>query len=130
MAENNISNIMNVTMEKIRALVDSGTIVGDPITVNEVTIIPISKVSFGLASGGSDFPSKQQADILFGGGGGAGASVSPVGFLVIKGNDVKMLSINDTGSPIEKVVTAVPEIVSMVSDLFPKKGSEGKEKNN
>lgn len=120
MADNNISNIMNVTMEKIRALVDAGTIVGDPIAVNDMTIIPISKVSFGLASGGSDFPSKQTGNNLFGGGGGAGALVSPVGFLVAKGNEVKFLNVNEQATPIEKAVAAAPEVISKISALFSK----------
>ena len=72
MADNNISNILGITMDKIRSVVDSETIIGDPIVVNDITIIPVSKVSFGLASGGSEFPSKQSSATLFGGGGGAG----------------------------------------------------------
>lgn len=120
MAENNISNIMNVTMEKIRALVDSGTVVGDPITVNDITMIPISKVSFGLASGGSDFPRKTAGDNLFGGGGGAGATVTPVGFLVIKGNEVKMMNVNYHETPVERAVSAVPDVVEKVTALFKK----------
>ncbi len=121
----NIGNIMGVTMDKIRSLVDSGTIIGDPITVNDITIIPVSKVSFGLASGGSDFPSKQSSATMFGGGGGAGATVTPVVFLVVKGNEVKLLNANDTATPIEKAVGAVPGIVEKISDLI-KKNKEQK----
>ena len=71
MSENSIKSIMDVTMDKLRAMVDANTIIGDPIVVGDVTLLPVSKVSFGLATGGSDFPSKTQSG-LFGGGGGAG----------------------------------------------------------
>ena len=121
MADNNISNIMNVTMEKIRSLVDSQTIIGDPIKVNDITIIPVSKVSFGMASGGSDFPSKQSGAAMFGGGGGAGATVTPMLFLVVKGNEVKILYANDTPTPIEKAVNAVPTVVEKITELINKK---------
>ena len=120
MAEDNISNIMNVTMEKIRALVDSGTVVGDPIVVNDITMIPISKVSFGLASGGSDFPRKTPGENLFGGGGGAGATVTPVGFLVIKGSDVRMVNVNYNESSVERAVSAVPDVVERITSIFKK----------
>ncbi|MBO5912623.1 MAG: GerW family sporulation protein [Clostridia bacterium] len=120
MADNNISNIMDVTMEKVRTLVDSDTIIGNPITVDNVTIIPVSKVSFGLASGGSDFPSKTVNAKMFGGGGGAGASVTPICFLVVKDGDVKVLNTTSVASPIEKAISAVPEIIDTVTGLFKK----------
>ena len=77
MSENSIKSIMDVTMDKLRAMVDANTIIGDPIVVGDVTLLPVSKVSFGLATGGSDFPSKTQSG-LFGGGGGAGVTIAPV----------------------------------------------------
>ena len=72
MSENNLKTVMDTTMEKLRAMVDDDTIIGTPIVVGNVTLLPVSKVSFGLATGGSDFPSKTRND-LFGGGGGAGS---------------------------------------------------------
>lgn len=119
MAENNISNIMGVTMDKIRSLMDSETIIGDPIVVNDLTIIPVSKISFGVASGGSDFAAKPQGGNVFGGG-GAGATITPVVFMVVKGNEVKLLNANETASPIEKTINSVSEIVSKISELFKK----------
>ena len=71
MSDTNIKAIMDVTMEKLRAMVDADVVTGTPITVGEVTLVPVSRVSFGLATGGSDFPSKS-GNQLFGGGGGAG----------------------------------------------------------
>ncbi len=128
MADNNISNIMDVTMEKVRTLVDSDTIIGNPIEVGEVTIIPVSKVSFGLASGGSDFPSKTVNAKMFGGGGGAGASVTPICFLVVKGNDVKVLNTTAVTSPVEKAISAVPEVIETITNLFKKDNDSSESK--
>ena len=71
MADNNIKAIMDTTMDKLRAMVDADIITGTPIEIGNITMIPVSKVAFGLATGGSDFPNKNGAE-LFGGGGGAG----------------------------------------------------------
>lgn len=124
MAENNISNIMDTTMEKLRTVVDSDTIIGKPIEVGDITIIPVSKVSFGLASGGSEFPSKNSNAKMFGGGGGAGASVTPVCFLVVKGNEVKVLNTTENTSPIEKAIDAVPHVIDKVTSLFKKNDND------
>ena len=120
MAENSISSILDSTMEKLRTLVDAETVIGQPVIVGDITIIPVSKVSFGLASGGSDFPSKSINAKMFGGGSGAGATVTPMCFLVIKGNEVKLLSATPSSSPIEKTIDAIPGIVDKVSALFKK----------
>lgn len=127
MAENNISNILDTAMEKLRAVADSDTIIGKPVISGEITVIPVSKVSFGLASGGSDFPAKNGNAKMFGGGGGAGATVSPVCFLVIKGNEVKVLSANTVESPVEKAIAAVPDMVNKVSAIFKKDKSVDRE---
>ena len=88
--EHPVQETMRVTMEQIRGMVDANTIIGQPIQCeNGTTVIPISKVSFGFASGGSDLPTKVAKD-MFGGGGGAGVTISPVAFLVIMPNDVKL----------------------------------------
>ncbi len=127
MAESNISSIMDTTMEKLRTVVDSDTIIGKPIEVGGITIIPVSKVSFGLASGGSEFPSKNTNAKMFGGGGGAGASVTPVCFIVVKGNEVRVLSASETASPIEKAIDAVPTVIEKISALFKKDKSDSDE---
>ena len=80
-----IQDLMGVTMEKMREMVDVQTIIGDPIVVSDkVTIVPVSKVSYGFASGGSDLPVKTNPKDLFGGGAGAGVSIQPVAFLVVQ----------------------------------------------
>ena len=92
MAEHPIEGIMGVTMEKIRQLVDANTIIGEPITVDGATIIPISRVTFGFASGGSDVGAKTNKQ-MFGGGTGAGVSIAPIAFLVISGGNVRTIQL-------------------------------------
>ncbi len=120
MSESNIKSIMDTTMDKLRTMVDADVITGTPINVGELTLIPVSKVAFGLATGGSDFPSKT-GNQLFGGGGGAGVTVSPIAFMVIKGDDVKMLPVYNELTTVEKVVSMAPEIIDKAKELFPKK---------
>lgn len=123
MSENNIKSIMDTTMEKLRAMVDADVITGTPTVIGDVTLIPVSKVAFGLATGGSDFPSKNQGQ-LFGGGGGAGVTVSPVAFIVISGGNVKMLPVYNELTTVEKAVSMAPEIIEKAKELFPKKEKE------
>ncbi len=120
MSENNIRGIMDTTMEKIKAMVDADTVIGDPIVTGDVTIMPVSKVSFGLATGGSDFGGKGSTP-MFGGGGGAGVSITPIAFIVIKGNDVKMLQIYKEESSANKAIGMLPELFDKISSLFKKK---------
>ncbi len=120
MAEHNIESIMNVTLENLKAMVDADTIIGSPVVVGEVTLIPVSKVSFGLATGGSDFPSKSASN-LFGGGGGAGVTVTPIAFISVSGTNIKMLQINADQSPVNKLIDQGPEIVQRLKEMFEKK---------
>ena len=124
MNEHPIEGLMDVTLEKIKSMVDSNTIIGNPINMPDGTLIlPVSKVSFGFAPGGSDFPSKTSKQ-LFGGGGGAGVSISPIAFLVVRGNSVRMLQLADTSNSVDRAIGMMPEMVDKVADLF------GKNKKN
>lgn len=117
---------MGTTMEKIRDMVDVNTIIGDPIvTPDGTTIIPVSKVSFGFASGGSDIPSKIPKE-LFGGGSGAGVSIQPLGFLVVHQGDVRLLEMNGPGDSMGKALGLVPDVISKISDLFKKDKDQSK----
>jgi len=120
MSEKNVNSLMDVTMEKLRAMVDADIITGTPIEVNGITMIPVSRVSFGLATGGSDFPSKSQKE-LFGGAGGAGVTVSPIAFIVISGDNVKMMPIYNELSSFEKAVSMLPELVDKAKEILTKK---------
>ena len=85
-----INSLMDTTLKKIKEMVDVNTIIGDPITTPDgTTIIPVSKVSYGFASGGSDLPTKRDSKDCFGGGSGAGVTIKPVGFLTIYKGDIK-----------------------------------------
>ena len=129
MSEHPISDLVTNAMQSIKEMVDVNTIVGNPIETSDgVTIIPISRVSFGFAAGGSEFEQKKEvADGLFGGGSGAGVSISPVGFLVVSGGDVKMVPITDNaGAAIDKILQTVPVAVDKVTEFF-KKRKEKKE---
>ena len=120
MSEHPIEGLMDVTLEKIKSMVDSNTTIGNPINMPAGTLIlPVSKVSFGFASGGSDFPSKTSKQ-LFGGGGGAGVSISPIAFLVVRGNSVRMLQLADTSNSVDRAIGMMPEMVDKVADLFGK----------
>ncbi len=121
MSETAIKGIMDVTMEKIRAMVDADTVIGDPISLpQDITILPVSKLSFGFASGGSDLPSKS-GQPLFGGGAGAGITVTPTAFLVVKGSDVRLLQIHEHPDATDKVLSVVPDFLDRISALFQKK---------
>ena len=119
MAEHPIQGLMNVTMEKIHQMVDSNTIIGKPITTEDgITILPGSKVSFGFASGGTDFNGKNAANKdLFGGGSGAGVNIQPVAFLVIKDGCVRTIQLSDSSNSIDRALTMLPELVEKLTTL-------------
>jgi sporulation protein YtfJ len=114
MKEKSASGILGTSIEKLREVVDVSTIIGNPIELGGVTVIPVSKVSYGFASGGSDFPSKNNQE-LFGGGGGAGVTITPVCFLVVKDGEVAVKHISTTESSVERVIGMVPDLVDKVT---------------
>ena len=95
MGNHPIDGMLGTTMEKIKEMVDVDSVIGKPITTPDgTTVIPISKVSYGFASGGSDFPAKSQpAKDFFGGGAGAGITITPIAFLSICNGDVKLIQV-------------------------------------
>ncbi|SCH59932.1 Uncharacterized spore protein ytfJ [uncultured Ruminococcus sp.] len=126
MSEHPIQGLMSTTMQKIREMVDVNTIIGEPILSPDGTvIIPVSKVSFGFASGGSDIPSKQPKDI-FGGASGAGVSIQPLAFLVVYQGNVKLLQMTSSDNTANNVVNMVPEVLDKISELFKKDKPEEK----
>ena len=120
-----IKGMMDTTLSKIKDMVDVSTIIGDPVISGETTIIPISKMSYGFASGGSDFDGKA-GHRCFGGGGGAGVTVQPVAFLVIHGSNVRLLQIDNNMNSLDKAVGMIPNLVDKVSDLLA--GTDDKKK--
>ena len=128
--ENKIPEIIRSSMENIRSMVDANTIIGDPVPATGGTvIIPISKVSVGIATGGVDYNAKKDVQLRpqnFGGGGGTGLTVVPVGFLVIdKRGDVEFINVGQKGKPdpvdqIADFVERTPDIIAKIKDLFAK----------
>ena len=131
--ENKIPEIIKSSLENVRSLVDANTVVGEPIITNAgTTIIPISKISVGVATGGVDYSAQAETakPQNFGGGGGTGLSVAPIGFLVIDGEgEVEFINVASKGKPdpvdqIADLVERTPEIISKVKALFSKEPKE------
>lgn len=125
MAECTLNEVMKTTMDKIRSMVDVNTIIGDAITTPDgTTIIPISKVSFGFATGGSDFDSKKEG-VNFGGGTGAGVTIKPEGFLVVNDGNVRLVPMAVAPSTtMDRLVELLPEIITKVEGYFKKNKKE------
>ena len=120
MAEHPIQGLMGVTIEKIRDMVNAETIIGDPIHVDDTTIIPVSRVTFGFVSGGSDVgPSSNKQ--MFGGGSGAGVTIQPVAFLTVYQGEVRLVSVDNNGSTAEGIVGMIPDVLQKVKGMFSKK---------
>ena len=134
MEKHPIGELMEITMGKLRSMVDVNTIVGQPITTADgITLIPISKVSFGFAAGGSDFQTKNAKETQttpFGGGSGAGVKIDPVSFVVIRNGDVKILNANSgEASSLEKVADMLPGLIDKIKEHLPKKNEEENEED-
>ena len=127
MAEHPIQGLMNVTMDKIRQMADSNTIIGKPIKTDDgTTILPVSRISFGFASAGTDFDGKNAANKdLFGGGSGSGVNIQPVAFLVVKDGCVRTIQLSDGSNTIDRALTMLPELVDKVSALLKKEEKQG-----
>ena len=117
-----LNDLMRSTMEKIHEMVDTNTIVGQPIvTPDGVTLIPISKVSFGFGSGGGDY-GKTTPKEIFGGGSAAGVKIDPVAFLVIRDGITRVLPVAvPPVSTLDRVVEMVPDLMDKVEKYFDKK---------
>lgn len=112
--------ILSTTIERVRDLVDVSTIIGEPIKLDGgLTIIPVSKVTYGFASGGSDFPSRSNKEI-FGGGGGAGITINPVAFLIVSNGQVTIKHITANDNAAERVVNMIPEMFDKVTGVVDK----------
>lgn len=118
MTEHPLQGMMGITMDKVREMVDSSTIIGDPIRVDdETTIIPVSRVTFGFASGGSDVGAKASKE-MFGGGSGAGVSITPVAFLIITPSGVRTMQLNEHAGTLDNAISALPELVDKLAALL------------
>ena len=125
-----IDGMLGITMEKIKEMVDVDSVIGKPITTPDgTTVIPVSKVSYGFASGGSDIPAKSQPDKeLFGGGAGAGITITPIAFLSVAKGDAKLIQVEPFGGSADRIIQMVPDVVDKISGAFSKKKEQRAEK--
>lgn len=125
MSEHPINSMMDTSIKKIKELIDSNTIIGDPITTPDgTTVIPVSKVTYGFAAGGSDLPTKKDNRECFGGGSGAGVTIQPIGFLTISKGNIKMVPIDYYEGAADRIVGMIPEAFDKISDFFKKDKSD------
>ncbi|MDE7121825.1 MAG: sporulation protein YtfJ [Oscillospiraceae bacterium] len=124
MSEHVIHQFVGTSMDKIRSMMDADTMIGNPIQCGDgTTVIPVSKVSVGFASGGSDLPTRTNKQ-YFAGGAGGGMSVKPVGFLVVKDGNVKLMQMTMEADKGNVLLEKIPEMVDKISDMI----SKGKDK--
>lgn len=119
---NPIESLMDSAIGNIKAMVDVDTVIGEPVTTAEGTvIIPVSTVSFGFGAGGSEFAPKAAtkfSEKTFGGGCGGGGNVKPCGFLIVAGQNVRYLPMSSSSSPVDKIVDLVPEMIDKVNKVI------------
>ncbi len=124
-----IENLMKTTMENLKDMIDVNTVIGDGIeTADGGYIIPISKVSFGFASGGSDFPKNREnptpdGRFPFGGGSGSGVTVKPVAFLVLQDGGVRLLQV-DQNNTYDRIIDTIPQVMDRLKDLLSKNSQQ------
>ena len=143
MGEHPIENLMNTAMNSIKDMIDVNTIIGEPIQAsNNTVIIPISKVGFGFAAGGSEFRGETikeytrkdkdeeiEYKLPFGGGAGAGVSINPVAFLVVQEGNVKLMPV-DHKSCIDKLLDYIPDLMQKINEMFNKSIQQNEKKSD
>ena len=126
MSDRPINNLMDTTLDKLKKMVDVNTVIGTPITTPDgTTIIPVSKVIYGFASGGSEFNSKKpDSENLFGGGSGAGVTITPIAFISVSNGEAKLLNISAYSDAQDRAIGSIPEIIDKITALFKKDKKE------
>lgn len=129
-SEQPVENLMRSTMENLRDMIDANTVIGESIETKDGTmIIPVSKLSFGFVSAGSEFNSNannsDECSLPFGGGSGSGVSLKPIAFLVIKDDMVRMMTVEHE-TTYDKLADNIPQVLDMVKDFI----KDSKKKNN
>lgn len=118
--ENKVQELMGLSIDKIKEMVDVSTVIGEPMVLADgMTLIPVSRVSYGFASGGSDLPTKGTQE-LFGGGGGAGINIIPIAFLVISDGNVRVVPMVSTPDTLNQIANMVPGVVERIGRFFNK----------
>lgn len=135
MDENKVSELFTVASEKFKMMIDTNSVIGNPITAGDGTvIIPVSQVSFGFGGGGNEFEKKSANGTRFGGGIGGGASVKAEAFLVINNDNVRLIPMDAPSSPIDKVIDLMPGIIDkangFISNMNRKRAEKKTEKES
>ncbi len=142
MAEHPIQGLMKTAMENLKEMVDVNTIVGDPVeTPDGSVIVPVSKVGFGFAAGGSEFETADNTssagnggssagDLPFGGGSGGGVSITPMAFLIVNANGIKMLHIDGQTHLYERILESTPQFVEKIQNMLGKNKKEKVKRNH
>ena len=123
--DNKLSEVMQSTMSSIKKMVEVNNVVGEPITTPDgITLVPLSKLSFGFGGGGGDFPGKSDKN-AFGAGSAAGVKLEPVGFLVVKEGSVRMLNVMPPASTsLDRILDLVPQVMDKVDALISRNSGE------
>ncbi|MFZ3578223.1 GerW family sporulation protein [Virgibacillus sp. DJP39] len=138
MSEHPIQGLMKTAMENIKDMIEVNTIIGEPVELPDGVIIPVSKVGFGFAAGGSEFQGKSsggqsdsESELPFGGGSGGGVSITPVAFLIVSGDEIKMVHLDGNTHIFERMIDFAPQVAEKVQQML-KESSLGKsnQKNN
>ncbi|MBE6757820.1 MAG: sporulation protein YtfJ [Ruminococcaceae bacterium] len=112
--EKKVSELLGVTMDKVKEMVDVDTVIGTPVTVEGITLIPVSKVTYGFAGGGSDLPTKSNKE-LFGGGSGAGITVTPIAFISVQDGRLNVLPLVTQPNAVDSLVSKLPDAINRIS---------------
>ena len=120
-------DILDHSLENLRTLVDINTVIGTPINQGGVTIIPVSKVSFGFGSGGSEIPS-DKPKMPFGGGSGGGVTITPIAFIVISDGKTDVVQISAPSNTADRIVELVPQMFDRITDVIADKKAAKAEK--
>lgn len=138
MNESSLNQMIDTALGKIRSVADSNTVIGEPIRLNdEVVVLPFSKVSVGFAAGGADYDSKKQTTDKknFAGGNGAGVSVVPLGFIIVKGTEVQVVDLKNplpeqSDNPVAQALEGLQVLIEKVPEIYAKyKGKKNKEED-
>ena len=125
MAEHPIQGLMSATMDKVRQMADANTIIGKPIKTDDgTTIIPVSRISLGVGTGGADGAGKNPANGDLFGGSGAGVNIRPVAFLVIKDGLVRTIQLSDPSNSVDRALNMLPELVDKILSMLPDKADK------
>lgn len=122
-----VENVLHNTIDGLKKMIDVDSVIGKPLAISEnTTVIPVSKVTMGFVSGGSGFGKTPGTD-NFGGGAGGNVKITPIAFLVVTGDNVRLVNVSSSPDSVDKLLSKVPELIDQVKDLISKKKQDTEE---